>query len=502
MNKRNHKIILRDKQNLDARLIRKQYEDQPDFMFKDPNIHYQISEKTRAIGFGGIGALHKLVCKLGLDREINQNIVLLQRHVPYWESDHILNIAYNVLTGGTCLEDIERLRNDETYMNAFEAERIPDPTTAGDFLRRFDDETWIFALQEIFNGTRSKVWKLQDDSFRKEAIIDVDGTIAGTTGECKEGMDIAYNGIWGYAPLIVTLANTNEVLYLVNRPGSRPSSDGAAEWLDRAIDWVAPVFKKVWLRGDTDFSLTCNFDRWDERVGFVFGYDAKPNLVAMADALPESLWKPLQRPARHEVKTEERERPENVKERVVKEREYTNIRLKSEQVAEFDYRPTHCRKTYRMVVVRKNLTVEKGENRLFDDVRYFFYITNDRMMTAQEIVFFANDRCNQENIIGQLKSGVNALRMLSDGLLSNWAYMVIASLAWNLKAWYGLVTLEPAARRDILRMEFKRFLGSFIQIPCQILATGRRLVYRILTYSRHLETFLATFDHIRELKFT
>jgi Transposase DDE domain group 1 len=501
VNKRNHKILLRDKQNLDARLARKQYEDQPGSMFKDSNLHYQIAERTRAIGFGGVGAMHKLVCKLGLDREINKNIVLLQRHVPYWESDHVLNIAYNVLTGGTCLEDIERLRNDETYINGLDAERIPDPTTAGDFLRRFD-ETWIFALQETFNETRTKVWALQETSFRNEAIIDIDGTIVGTTGECKEGMDIAYNGIWGYAPLIVTLANTNEVLYLVNRPGNRPSSAGAAEWLDLAIDRVAPVFKKVWLRGDTDFSLTHNFDGWDERVGFVFGYDAKQNLVAMADALPESHWKRLERPARYQVKTEERQRPENVKEQVVKEREFKNIRLESEQVSQFDYRPVHCSKTYRMVVVRKNLTVERGESRLFDDVRYFFYITNDREMTPQEIVLFANDRGNQENVIGQLKSGVNALRMPSDGLVSNWAYMVIAALAWNLKAWYGLVTLVPAARHDILRMEFKRFLMSFIQIPCQIVATGRRLVYRILTYSRHLETFLATFDHIRQLKFT
>jgi hypothetical protein len=501
VNKRDHRIYLRDKENLNARLARKQYEDQPDPVFKDTNIHYEIAERTRAIGFGGIGALHKLVCKLKLDRAINKNIALLKVHVPYWESDHVLNIAYNVLTGGTCLEDIERLRNDETYMNALDAERIPDPTTAGDFLRRFD-ETWIFALQETINETRTKVWALQDSSFRKEAIIDVDGTIAGTTGECKEGMDIAYNGIWGYAPLIVTLANTNEVLYLVNRPGSRPSSDGAAEWLDRAIDRVAPVFKKVWLRGDTDFSLTHNFDRWDERVGFVFGYDAKRNLIEMAEALPESLWKLLQRPARYAVKTEERQRPENIKEQVVKEREYKNIRLQGEYVAEFDYRPVHCKKIYRMVVVRKNLTIEKGERRLFDDVRYFFYITNDRKMTPQEIVLFANDRGNQENVIGQLKSGVNALRMPSDGLVSNWAYMVIATLAWNLKAWYGLVTLVPAARRDILRMEFKRFLVSFIQIPCQIASTGRRLVYKVLSYSRNLETFLATFDHIRELKFT
>ena len=500
VNKRNHKIYLRDKQNLESRLVRKQFEDQPDPMFKDSNTHYEIAERTRAIGFGGIGAMHKLVCKLGLDHAINENVFLLKYHLPYWESDHVLNLAYNVFSGGTCLEDIERLRNDETYMNALGADRIPDPTTAGDFLRRFD-EVWIFALQETFNETRRKVWSLQDAAFRKEAIIDVDGTVAETTGQCKEGMDIAYNGIWGYAPLIVTLANTNEVLYLVNRPGSRPSSDGAAAWIDHAIDLVHSVFKKVWIRGDTDFALTTNFDRWDEKVWFVFGYDAKKNLVDMAEALPESQWQPLQRPPRYEVKTEERRRPENVKEQVVKQREFENIRLNSEQVAEFDYRPTHCKKTYRMVVVRKNLTVEKGESRLFDDVRYFFYITNDREMTMQEIVLFANDRCNQENVIGQLKSGVNALRMPSDGLVSNWAYMVIAALAWNLKAWYGLVTLIPAARRDILRMEFKRFLTSFIQIPCQIVTTGRRLVYIILTYSRHLETFLATFDHIRQLKF-
>jgi hypothetical protein len=501
VNKRNHKIHLRDKKNLESRLERKQFEDQPDPMFKDGNTHYEIADRARAVGFGGIGAMHKLVCRLGLDRAINKNLCLLKYHVPYWESDHVLNIAYNVLTGGTTLEDIERLRNDESYMNGLSAERIPDPTTAGDFLRRFDD-VWVFALQETINETRRKVWALQDASFRKEAIIDVDGTVASTTGECKEGMDIAYNGIWGYAPLLVTLANTNEELYLVNRPGSRPSADGAAEWMDLAIDLVAPVFKKVWLRGDTDFSLTHNFDRWDERVGFVFGYDTKRNIVDMADALPESSWKRLRRPVRYEVKTNARRRPENVKERVVKDREFENIRLESEQVAEFDYRPVHCSKTYRMVVVRKNLTIEKGESRLFDDVRYFFYITNDREMTREEVVFFANDRCNQENVIGQLKSGVNALRMPSDRLVSNWAYMVIAALAWNLKAWYGLVSVVPAVRRDILRMEFKRFLANFIQIPCQIVVTGRRLVWRILAYSRHLKTFLETFDHILQLRTT
>jgi len=501
VNKRDHKTLRRDKKKLAERLKRKQFKDQPKPMFKGGNIAFQMSERIRAVACGGIGAIHTLVRKLKLDRRINERVKLLKYHLPYHESDHVLNIAYNVISGGTGLDDIERLRNDETYMNGLGASRIPDPTTAGDFLRRFDAGS-ILALQETFNETRQKLWARQSESFREEAVIDIDGTIAGTKGECKGGMDISYKGIWGYAPLIVSLANTDEVLYLVNRPGSRPSCDGAAYWIDRTIALTSGTFAKVCLRGDTDFSLTANFDRWDEKkVRFVFGYDAHPNLVKIADQLPGSHWKRLDRPPRYEVKTEERERPKNVKEEIVKERGFENIRLQSEDVAEFDYRPDACKRTYRMIVVRKNLTVEKGEHRLFDDIRYFFYITNDRKTVVDEVVFFANKRCDQENVIAQLKSGVNAFRIPSDGLESNWAYMVIAALAWNLKAWYGLVTQEPAIRADILRMEFKRFLLSYIQIPCQIVNTGRRLVYRIFAYKASLESFLKTFGLIRRLRF-
>ena len=154
-----------------------------------------------------------------------------------------------------------------------------------------------------------------------------------------------------------------------------------------------------------------------------------------------------------------------------------------------------------MVVVRKNLSVEKGEQRLFDEIRYFFYITNDSGMSAAEVVFFANDRCDQENVIEQLKNGVNALRMPSDDLLSNWAYMVIAALGWNLKSWYGLMVPDPSVGHAIVRMEFKGFLHSFILIPCQILKTGRRLVFRVLTYTQHLRTFFETFEVLKRVRF-
>ena len=172
-------------------------------MLTASNIHYEIAERTQAICAGGIGAIHQMACKIGLVDSIDRNIQLLKVHLPYHESDHVLNMAYNLLAGGTCLEHLELLRNDETYLDALGARRIPDPTTAGDFCRRFDS-CQINMLQEVFNETRMGVWSQQPKEFFDEAIIDADGTMVETDGECKQGMDIAYNGVWGYHPLLVS----------------------------------------------------------------------------------------------------------------------------------------------------------------------------------------------------------------------------------------------------------------------------------------------------------
>src|SRR5262245_9348171 len=381
-------------------------------MFTARNIHYEIADRSRGTAHGGIGAIHALARQIGLIEAIDDRLHLLKIHLPFHESDHVLNFAYNALCDGDCLQDIELRRNDAVFLDALGARRIPDPTTAGDFCRRFTAAD-VQTLQDIFDDVRIGVWSQQPDAFFDQAIIDMDGTLVATTGECKHGMDIAYDGTWGYHPLVLTLANTGEVLRLVNRPGNRPSHDGAAAEVDRALAvCFRGGFRQVLLRGDTDFSQTEHLDRWDAdgRVRFLFGYDAAPNLVARAEQIPEPYWQPLQRPPRYEVRTRPRERPDNVKEAVVVRREFENIRLRSEQVAEFNYRPTACRTTYRMVVVRKNLSVAQGERLLFDDIRYFFYLTNDWVREAAAIVFTANDRCNQENLLAQLHSGVRALR--------------------------------------------------------------------------------------------
>jgi hypothetical protein len=500
--------LAKSKRRIERRLDKTDLRGAEQPMFTASNIHYEIADRTRGLAHGGIGAIHLLARHLGLMDAIDRHLHVLKIHQPFHESDHVLNFAYNSLCGGTCLQHIELRRNDEVFLDALGARRIPDPTTAGDFCRRFDEQN-IRDLQTAYDVTRRKVWAAQPKSFFNQATIDMDGTLVGTTGRCKGGMDIAYEGTWGYHPLVLSLAETGEVLSLVNRPGNRPSHEGAAAEVDRVLVLCFRAgFLKVLLRGDTDYSQTEHLDRWtsDPRVRFLFGYDSMPNLTALADALSASAWETLARPPHYQVKARPRTRPDDVKDEIVRRRKFEVLRLLSEEVAEFRYRPTACRKTYRMIVVRKTISREKGGVRLPDEIRYLFYLTNDWESEPPALVFSANDRCDQENLLAQLKGGCRALHAPVDDLLSNWAYMVMTALAWDLKAWWALRLPERAGRWQerhraekawVLRQEFKTFVQAFVGMPCQLVRTGGRLVFRLLSWHPHQAIFFRLLDVMR-----
>lgn len=472
-----------------------------------PSLELQLADRSQAISAGGLCPIIQMIKTLGLRKLVNDAIPIFKLYAPYDEADHVFNIALNLLAGGTCLDHLEIRRTDEAYLNALGAQRIPDPTTAGDFCRRFD-ELRVLMLLQAFNKARLHVWKQQPDEFFERAIIEADGTMVETSGQRKEGIGMNYKKQWGYHPLVVTLANTQEVLYIHNRSGNRPSHENSGFYFDRSIELCrAAGFKEVLLRGDTDFALTVNFDRWDEDlVKFVFGYDAKPNLVDIAESLENDAWKPLRRRHSEEPQTARRAKRPNYKQGVIEDNEYLDKRLIGEWIAEFEYQPGNCNRSYRMVAVRKLIETSRAGERLFEEYAYFFYITNESKArcSSRQVVFHANDRCDQENTISQLHES-GALSAPLDNLVSNGAYMAIASLAWSLKCWSGLIIRPEGTPKQkeqqretktrLIRMEFRTFLQTIIQIPAQIIRTSRRLIYRLLTFRSSAETVFLLFGH-------
>lgn len=467
-------------------------------MLAGRNVRYELSEKCRGTAYGGMAAMHRFAQRIGLVAAIDRNLHIFKKRSPYHESDHVLNLAYNALCGATALQDIETRRNDEQFLESIGAERIPDPTTSGDFCRRFESHH-IDQLHQAFDDVRLQVWKCQKPDFFRQAVIDMDSTIVGTSGECKAGMDLSYKNIWGYHPLVVTLANTGEVLRLVNRGGNSNSARGAAVQADQAINVCRQGgFKEILLRGDTAFPQTRELDRWNaDGIRFVFGMPQHKNHTGIAESVEDSHWQSLPREPRHNPETPNRSRRENVKLQVVQRRGYKNRRLNSEWFTEVAYSPQKCKETYRLVILRKKVNISE-QGMLFEDYRYFFYLSNlpKDQYSSQEIIYQSNHRCDQENVIAQL-SQCRALHAPVDNLQSNWAYMVIMSLAWTLKAWVGLsIPIDgrwrerhEQERKRVIRMEHRTFVDQFIRLPAQIVKGARQLTVRLLSLSANLNVF-------------
>jgi hypothetical protein len=235
-------------------------------VFVTPKCHLEVDERTPLTPYGGVALLAGLWKRLGAAEVIDGAVHVLRRPHPYHESDHVMAQVVSLLIGGDCIEDMTVLQHDEPLLRILGAGRSPDPTTAGVFLRRFDSEQHPRALEDLryaVDSIQDRVW---DHARRRRGtvrrlgplgIVDLDSHVASTYGRQKEGADFSYNGKWGYHTLMASLANTGEILDVVQRSGNAHSAQGAAEMLARVLPQVLGRygFQNVLMRGDSAFDL-------------------------------------------------------------------------------------------------------------------------------------------------------------------------------------------------------------------------------------------------------
>jgi hypothetical protein len=476
-----------------------------------PKLHVEVDNRSEVTPYGGLALAVQLVFLLKVPEIIDKHVHVLERHLPYHESDHVLAQALNLYSGGTCLEDMANLQQSEAVLRMLGACRLPDPTTGGDFLRRFDDEVNPGSLGDLRaagDEIQNRAWKkIKKRRKRRKGLaawtmVDVDGHWEETTGVQKEA-DFDRKGRWGYLPLAVTLGGTQEVLALRNRIGIQRSSTGAAEILRGALRRVkSHLGKKVLARADSDFDLA-GMRRVCEEKGSHFAFVGREfsNRPGIAESIPERNWKPFRtRAARMEAERKKapgyrpRQKKENRRKARAAERGWTELELAKQWVAEVPYTYGDSPKAYRLVIRRQLIEHKLGQLTLFTEYRYRYVITNlPKSWTAIDVIDATYQRCDQENLIEQLGSGIAAWRMPVAELAGNSAWLEIARLAWNLGKWVAQLALPT----EVVRWEWKRFRHAFVVVPAQVLRRAKQIWIRISGSHRFVEEYLAAHTRLQ-----
>ncbi len=368
--------------------------------FRHPRLEPEL-ERSDSSAYAGLSLAVSLLKSLGVTRRIDSSLDLLRSRRPYSESDHVLAHVYNLYLGGTCLEDISVLQGSEAVRRMLGARTIPDPTTAGDFLRRFDADS-LDSLNSVIDDAQSEVWtRRYGKTRRKVAYVDIDSHVKHIYGSQKEGADFTYKGGYGFHPLAITLGETQEVLRLLNRWGNVTSADGAVAELDKVFPLLAKHFQTIIVRGDAAFAQQEIFDICEEHEQyFAVVSPQQRNFERMADSLPQTSWKPFGDNVRQEAtQSATRKRGKNLRRHKARGRGKRDLKLKRQWVAEVPYQPDRSQEEFRLVIRRQRIE-ESNQGQLFTVYRYRFALTNlPSSYSAEEVMRLTYRRCDQENVV-------------------------------------------------------------------------------------------------------
>ena len=481
--------------------------------FSNPRIQVQEYRGAPLLNCAGLAIIRQLLGRLGVASVVNATVRVLLRCKWYTEADHIITLIYNMLSGGSKLSDINRLREDGGLRRLLGTERIPHATTVGDFLARFagrrenregrDEKAAKVArseLREAFAKVQERAFGLLGRKRRKVATIDCDSSIHEVYGEKKEGADYSYDKRWSYSALYVTLAETGDVLELGLREGSRYTSTGTTAVLPGVIERVGRYFRKLRMRGDSGFYDQEIVRICDTReVEFFIVAEQRENLMKAVQGIRESAWKAFEdRQLENSGRRRRRRQRDNVK-RKMKLRRNPNTRFKGKpEMAAMKFRPATWKKAYRYVIKRTPI-IDRDDKQLYLDngmkkYAYWIVVTNSKRSNTA-VLRIAQGRGNQENLIKDLKQGLGLEHVPTGFLGANQAYFMIAALAWNVKTWMlNLLNLGDGA---VLRC--KRFLYLWMWQAAVVAKSGRDSVVLKLPAGEYFQRFSTALTRVAAL---
>ena len=460
----------------------------PGRLFRAPKLQVSV-ESNDLTATAGLALATRLSSMLRLAQGIDAHVHVLKQHRPFHESDHVLTHTFNLFLGGGCIEDIADLQQSKAAHRILGTERVPDPTTAGDFLRRFDEDS-VKSLDRAIDEAQLRAWRRFYGRKKQDlGIVDIDSHVHHVYGQQKEHADFTYKGGFGFHPLAITLDKTQEVLRLINRPGNVVSADGAAEQIESLIPHLETRFRKILIRGDSAFARQAIFDVCDDHGHyFAMVSPAHVNLEAIADGIPDENWTGFRADSVPKKNcTKKRMRPRrNRRSKVARARKKRDLRLKEQCVAEVPYKPARSKITYRLIIRAQLIEEAQRGGGLFDVWRYRYVLTNlPKKYSCADVIRLTYKRCDQENIIEQLQNGVAAMRMPSGEFHANSAWLVCARLAHNLKSWLGMSVLP----RETIRWEWKRFRKAFIYVAARVTRHARQVLLGISDSHRFADEF-------------
>jgi Transposase DDE domain group 1 len=412
----------------------------------------------RLTSHAGVVLLHDFAQRLGVEGLLDEELSVKTRERGYGEGQAIASLVYNLVLGGEHLSDLDVLRGDVGTQELLGAESVLAPTTAGEFLRKFDIGD-VQDLQRVHSRVQQRVRPQQTAT---TCTIDLDSSIYEQASTHKEGSTKAYNGEIGYHPLFAFWAEEGELLFSHLRRGSAHTARNV-RWFLRAMLKRVPPGLPTQVRADSGFYSKAVVE-WCATHGFTFAITADQTapLLEMIGAVPERSWRLLPEYALSEV-------------------------------AEVRYQPTGWERPYRYVVKRELAQKTNGE--LY--WKYHVVVTNDEQRRAAEVLVWHLQHADMENAIKEHKSGFGLEKLPTQKFHANWAYLLIGQLAFNLVAWFKRLVLPPNYQRTTIRT----IRHHLLNLAGKIVHTARRWFLMLSDQYRYQAVWRFAINRLAHLQF-